>query len=186
MFDLSSMSVYFNQTNISPGTSFSSGGGSNYTLPANIMVSTITGQKNTTGVFNPTYNPINFTLRPDLAANKGTNYIQVTWDAVDTGANTALVAGADASGAFIYSFWPGFVSMPLTLGGQDVTISSDNETFLFGEGKAGAIGSLSTGVQFLSAQNTMSSIQDPTKQYNADLTALLSTFKDLYPTCFAP
>ena len=147
-------------------------------------INTLVGTKYTTGA-NPTWNPMNFTLRPANASDKGTNFIQVTWDAVDTGANTALVAGADASGAFIYSFWPGYITMPLTIGGQDVTIGSDNETFLYGQGKAGAIGNLSTGVEFLSAQNNLSSIQDPSQQYTANMTALLSTFKDLYPTCFS-
>ena len=149
-------------------------------------VNTISGTKYTTGA-NPTWNPLNFTLRPDNASDKGTNYIQVTWDAVDTGANTALVAGADASGAFIYSFWPGYITMPLTIGGQDVTISSDNETFLYGQGNAGGLGTLSTGTPFLSGSNFFSSITTPVGvagQYKANMYALFSTLQTSYPACF--
>ena len=147
-------------------------------------VNSISGTKYTTGV-NPSWNPINFTLRPDQVTDKGLIYMTIGWDAVDTGANPTLVAGADASGAFIRSFWPGYITMPLYLGGQDVIVESDNETFLFGEGKAGAIGTLSTGVQFLSSRNNFSSIQDNTNTYNANMTALLSSLKSVYPACFS-
>lgn len=191
------MATLFNQTNLAPGKSFAGsngggGGGSNY--PANALFSTIAVQTsasipatsftlNTTGS-NVQMVPLNFTIRPDQATKGGQCYASFQFDAVDTGANYACVVGANNKFGFIGSVWPGFISMPFQVFGATVQIDSDNETFLFMDGKEGAQGTISTGVQFISNSNTLGYIQDPTKAYTADMTALLSTFKDLYPTCF--
>ena len=76
--------------------------------------------------------------------------------------------------------------MPLELWGATIHSYSDNETFLYMDGKEGAIGSISTGVQLLSASNVFNTITDPTKQYTADTTALFSTLKSVYPDSFLP
>jgi hypothetical protein len=134
---------------------------------------------------NPSYYPINFTLNTQNTSQNGLIALQLTYNANDTGANPTLVAGADPSGSFVYSFWPGYVTLPLNLGGQDVNIISDNETFLRCKGDDANIGTISTGVHFLSGMNTLSSIADPSGASIADMTALLSTLKGLYPNCFA-
>ena len=122
------------------------------------------------------------------ASQGGRNIIRATYDAADTGAVVSCVMGADgaAGTAFIGSEWPGYITMPMAIYGANITLQSDNETFFFLDGAAGAIGNISTGCEFVGGLNTLSSIRDPTKAYNADMTALLSTLKDLYPSCFAP
>jgi len=254
MLEGSRMATLFNQTNLSPGTSFagSGGGGSNtsnfptgITIGSNILAPTNSGtgfqfnapilqggnlngqialsnqglgfiQPNTgvsipciyydnsnatylsnvsTAVINnmnytlnttandPQYNPISFTLRPDQATKGGSIQAVFQWDAVDTGANYATVVGARGGTGFIGSIWPGYISMPFQIFGATVDVISDNETFFHCDGAEGAIGTISTGVNFISAENNLSSITDPSKQYTADMTALLSTFASLYPDC---
>ena len=133
---------------------------------------------------NPNYYPINFQLNTQNASQNGLIALQMTYNANDTGANPTLVAGADPSGAFVYSFWPGFVTLPLNLAGQDVNILSDNETFFRCEGNAGGLGTISTGTGFLSGSNLFSSIKDSTGAYNANVYALFSTLQTSYPACF--
>ena len=190
------MSVLFNQTNISPGLSFAGsngggGGGSNY--PANALFSTIAVQgtaslpavsftSNTTAS-NVNFVPLNFTIRPDQAVKGGQCYAQFQFDAVDTGANYACVVGGNNSYGFIGSIWPGYISMPFQIFGATVQIDSDNETFLFMDGKAGALGTISTGTPFLSSSNAFSSIVSPAGD-KANMSALLSTLKTVYPACF--
>lgn len=146
-------------------------------------ISSISGTYNTTAT-NAEYVPLNFTIRPDQASKGGIVYQILQYDAVDTGANYALLTGADNTSGFITCVWPGFISMPLKISGATIEMLSDTETFLYGDGKAGALGTLSTGTPFLSASNTFSSITDPSKQYTADMTALFSTLQSLYPSCF--
>ena len=190
------MSALFNQTNISPGTSFAGsngggGGGSNY--PANALFSTIAVQTsatipttsyvlNTTGS-NVQYAPLNYTLRPDQSVKGGQIYAQFQWDGVDTGANYATLVGANNNFGFIGTVWPGYISMPFQIFGATVQIDSDNETFLFCDGKAGALGTISTGTPFLSSSNAFSSIVSPAGD-KANMSALLSTLKSVYPACF--
>lgn len=189
------MSVLFNQTNVAPGTSFAgSGGGGGGGLPANGAFSTLTVQSNTiaptignilyTSTNNYQYKCLDYIHRPTQSAQGGQIYAQIQWDAVDTGANYGTVVGASGTTGFIGTIWPGYISMPFQIFGATVDIISDNETFLHCDGKAGAIGSISTGTSFASSENFMSSIQD-TNGVTADLGALFSTLKDLYPTCFS-
>jgi len=121
------------------------------------------------------------------ASQGGRNIIRATYDAADTGAVVSCVMGADGNTgtAFVGSEWPGFITMPMAIYGANITLQSDNETFFFLDGKAGAIGSISTGTEFIGGLNTLSSIRDPTRAHNANMTALLSTLQDLYPSCFA-
>lgn len=147
-------------------------------------ISSISGTFNTTDN-NPTYNPLNFTIRPDQASKGGQIYQSLQYDAVDTGANYALITGANNSNAFITSVWPGYISMPLKISGASVEIASDNETFLYGDGAAGALGTLSTGTPFLSGSNLFSSIRDATGVYNADMRALFSSLQTSFPACFS-
>ena len=191
------MSIYFNQTNITAGTPFSSGGGSNTSNFHSGLTTGTAGQGGfVAGIssFNAeldttatgySWIPQYFKFRPDQAVKGGLVANVIEWDAVDTGANLALVYGANTDTAFITSQWPGYISMPLDFSGANLTLRSDNETFMFCEGNAGGLGNISTGTPFISAYNNFSSIQDPTKAYTADMTALLSTFKDLYPGCFS-
>ena len=154
--------------------------------PSHVLanISKMSGTSNTTTP-NDTYNPINFTIRPDQAIKNGIVYGQLQWDAVDTGANYALVFGASSSNAIVTSIWPGYISMPLFLTGASVEIASDNETFLFMDGNAGALGNISTGTPFVSGSNLFSSITAPTLGVNANMSALLSTLASTYPACFS-
>lgn len=145
-------------------------------------VNSMSGTFNTTAT-NADYTPLSFTLRPDQAAKGGGIQAVFQYDAVDTGANYAVVVGANNTTGFIGTVWPGYISMPMQVYGATISLDSDNETFFFCDGAAGALGTISTGVNFLSAQNNLSSITDPSKQYTADMTALWSTFASLYPDC---
>ena len=147
-------------------------------------INSLTGVLNTTAS-NAGFNPIDFTIRPDQASKGGIIYGKLEYDAVDTGANYALVFGASNANSFITSVWPGYISMPLQLTGATLEMASDNETFLYMDGKAGALGSISTGTPFLSGSNLFSSITEPTETYKADMTALLSTLASVYPACFS-
>ena len=185
------MSALFNQTNIAPGTSFSgSGGGSNNPNPlfSTIAVAgtaTVNRLSNVlyTSTNNFAYNCLDFTLRPTQAAQNGTIYAQLQWDAVDTGANYGLIVGANNTTGFIGTIWPGYITMPFQIFGATVDVISDNETFFHCDGKAGAIGSISTGTSFASSQNFMSSIQDLNGR-TANMEALFSTLSNVYPACF--
>ena len=183
------MSVNPSQSWITPTTALFGNSNGGYTLPSTIGVQTIT-TSTIKGVFNTTdsnvgYNAIDFVFRPAQAVQGGIIYQKLEWDAVDTGANYALILGATPTTALISSEWPGYISMPLTIAGATISLVGDNETFLFLNANAGALGSISTGTPFLSGSNLFSSITDPTLAYKADMTALLSTFKDLYPACFS-
>ena len=192
------MSIYHNQTNVAPGTAFySSGGGGGGSNDPNPVVSTIT-TKSVIGVSTMTMNtyvasgtpnaiPIDNYMLVQNASQGGRNTIRTTWDATDTGAVVSCVVGADGTNgtAFIGSEWPGYITMPMTIYGANISLVSDNETFMFCDGAAGAIGTISTGTRMLSAQNTFSTITDPSNQYQANMTALLSTLKSQYPACFS-
>jgi len=203
------MSALFNQTNIAPGTSFAAsggGGGSNY--PANALFSSIgvagssglrtlltstiavansavipftSNTSNTTAL--TFYAPFSYTNLVDVESKGGACAGTFTFDADNTGAVTTCRVGADNISAFIGSEWPGFITMPFRIYGASIELESDNETFLFCDGKAGALGTISTGTPFASSSNAFSSIISPGGQ-NANLTALFSTLADVYPACF--
>ena len=134
----------------------------------------------------PNYNPMFFTIRPDQAVKGGSVYATFNWDAVDTGANVACRVGADSQSAYIAAEWLGYITMPMRVSGATITMNSDNETFLYMDGKEGAIGTISTGTAFISGSNTFSSITSADKQNTANMDALLSTLKATYPDCFLP
>lgn len=124
------------------------------------------------------YNPANVSLSDEVG-------MLITYNP-DNAGQTALFLGARGTGeGVVGAVWEGYITMPLLMYGANITMVSDNETFLFCEGKAGAIGSISTGVQMLSASNIFNTITDPTKTYTADMTALWSTLQGLYPACFS-
>lgn len=182
------MSALFNQTNIAPGTSFATSGAP--TSFSTLTVSSIVGIQslsNTrfTSDSNVTWSPIWLNYRPALAAQGGAVNMILNWDAVDTGANNAIRVGADANSAFITSEWLGNIGAALRIQSVLLDLEGDNETFLRCDSQAGALGSISTGTPFLSASNAMSSIVAPGGQL-ADMTALFSTLKDVYPACFVP
>jgi len=191
------MSIYHNQTNVAPGTTFYSSGGGGGSNDPNPIVSTIT-TKSVIGVSTMTLNtsvasgtpnaiPIDNYMLVQNASQGGRNTIRTTWDAADSGAVVSCVVGADGTNgtAFIGSEWPGYITMPMSIYGANINLKSDNETFFFLDGKEGAVGTISTGVQMLSASNIFNTITDPTKQYTADMTALWSTLQGLYPACFS-
>ena len=159
-------------------------GGSNATLSnvGNATIQNIAYTSNTTAS-NVDYRPLNYTIRPDQATKGGQCYASFQFDAVDTGANYACVVGANNSYGFIGSIWPGYISMPFQIFGATVQIDSDNETFLFMDGNSGGLGTISTGTPFLSSSNAFSSIVSPAGD-KANMSALLSTLKDVYPACF--
>jgi hypothetical protein len=148
-------------------------------------ISSITGTMTTTDS-PPNYNPMFFTIRPDQAVKGGSVYATFNWDAVDTGANVACRVGADSQSAYIAAEWLGYITMPMRVSGATITMNSDNETFLYMDGKEGAIGTISTGTAFISGSNTFSSITSADKQNTANMDALLSTLKATYPDCFLP
>jgi len=193
------MSIYFNQTNIAPGTALFStggGGGSGSNFPNGIFTSSIVGLSSINGVAytgggggggsnfpngltigtsnaggfiygvssmtanlqntssNYTWFPIQLTLQPPTASSGDSMGIILRYDPLDSG-QTALVLGARADGsAYLTGVWEGFISMPMEIAGANITFVGDSgETFMFMEGKAGAVGTVSTGVDFYSANN---------------------------------
>ena len=178
------MSIYFNQTNIAPGTPFSTGGGgSNFN---SISVSSISGVYDISGKLfttqsNTYWNPIRFDMRPDEAVKGGSIELILNWDAIDTGANVACILGTNGSTAYLTSAWLGQAGAPLTIASVNLSLKGDNETFLNCDADTGT---MTAGVPFISPTNNFSSITDPTKQYTADVTALFSTLASLYPSCF--
>lgn len=190
------MSIYFNQTNLTPGTAFNAGGGggggSNFPqgLVAGVSgqggavfgVSTMTATLNTTAS-NYAWYPQRFSLNPAQAAQGGLIGALYTFNPDDAG-QTAVFVGAQSNGAgFIGAVWEGYISMPMEVWGATISLYSDNETFMYMDGKAGALGTISTGVPFISASNAMSSIVAPSGD-RANMTALFSTLKTSYPACF--
>jgi hypothetical protein len=181
------MSVNPSQSWVTPNTALFTGGSNS--VPDPLSISTLTNVYSISGTLNTTdsnagYNPLKFTIRPDQATKGGFVWAQLEYDAVDTGANYALLLGANNTNAVITSVWPGYISMPLQLSGANVSIASDNETFLFCDGLEGAIGSISTGTAFISGSNQFSSIR-ASGTSNANMTALLSTLASVYPACFS-
>ena len=189
------MAVNPNFTNANSKTSFfaaaGSGGGS---VPDPLNISTL----NAVAINSKTVNTSNYfpSTTPNLlcldnyllvqnAAQGGRNTIRTIYDAADTGAVVSCVMGSDGTRgtAFIGSEWPGFITMPMTIYGATVAIESDNETFFYMDGNAGALGSISTGTPFLSGSNLFSSITAPTGP-TANMEALLSTLASVYPACF--
>lgn len=197
------MSIYFNQTNITPNASFfsSGGGGSGSNFPNGIFTSSIVGLSSINGVAytgggggggsnfpngltigtsnaggftygvssmtsflrNTTSNyswfPIQLTLQPPSGSAGDTMGIILRYDPLDSG-QTALVLGARADGsAYLTGVWEGYISMPMEIGGANITFVGDSgETFMFMEGNAGATGTVSTGVNFYSANNYLNAI----------------------------
>ena len=189
------MAVNPNFTNANSKTSFfaaaGSGGGS---VPDPLNISTL----NAVAINSKTVNTSNYfpSTSPNLLCldnymlvqsntQGGRNTIRTIYDAADTGAVVSCVMGSDGTRgtAFIGSEWPGFITMPMTIYGATVAIESDNETFFYMDGKAGALGSISTGTPFLSGSNLFSSITAPTGP-TANMEALLSTLANVYPACF--
>ena len=170
------------------------GGGSNFPLGATIGtlnqggfvfgLSSMTANYNTPNNPSP-YLPVRLNYNPASASISDEVGMLITYNP-DNAGQTALFLGARGTGeAVVGALWEGYITMPLKMYGATMTMESDNETFFFCDGNAGAIGTISTGVQMLSAQNIFSTITDPSKQYQADMTALLSTLKDQYPACFS-
>ena len=194
------MSVYTNQTNANATKSYfapisggGGGGGSNFpggaTLGVPNLGGAVYGVSTMVTNFNSmypggfydvaryNYNPPNVNLNDQVA-------MVITYNPQSAG-QTALALGAKGTGAaFVGAVWEGYITMPLDLWGQDINMYSDNETFFKMTGAAGAIGSISTGVGFLSGSNLFSSIRAPTGS-NANMTALLSTLQSTYPSCFS-
>lgn len=113
--------------------------------------------------------------------------MRTSWDATDSGAVVSCVMGSDGTlgKAFVGSEWPGFITMPLAIYGATVEIESDNETFFYMDGKAGAIGTISTGVVLSSSEiGGVSTLGVQGTGDTANMVALFSTLKDLYPACF--
>jgi hypothetical protein len=189
------MSVYFNQTNQTPGTPFATGGGgSNFPNGALLGVQNsggaLFGTSNMTSIYqttqsNLTWYPATYVLQPATASLNDSLGIILRYDPLDAG-QTALVLGARGDGsAFLTGVWEGFISMPMEIGGANITFVGDSgETFMFMEGKAGALGSVSVGTYLLSASNAMSSITD-TSGRTANMTALFSTLQTSLPACFS-
>ena len=192
------MSVNPNQTNANATTSFfapasGGGGGSNFPGGATIGVAgtggAVFGVSTMAVNFNSAvpgnfYSPVRYNYNPPTNNINDNVALVVTYNPQDAG-QTAVAIGAKGNGAgYIGAVWEGFITMPLELWGATIHAYSDNETFLFMDGKAGAIGSISTGVGFLSGSNLFSSIRAPTGS-NANMTALLSTLQSVYPSCFS-
>jgi|688.fasta_scaffold07436_14 hypothetical protein len=148
-------------------------------------ISSITGTMNTTDN-EPNYNSLFFTLRPDQAVKGGSVYATFNYDAVDTGANVACRVGANSQTAYIGAEWLGYITMPMAVYGATVTVASDNETFFYMDGLEGRQGTISTGTAFISGSNEFSSITSADKVNTANMDALLSTLKSVYPDCFLP
>jgi len=134
---------------------------------------------------NPLWYPVRYSLNPAQASQGGQVAMVLTYNPDDAG-QVAVSVGARANGTgFIGAVWEGYITMPLDVWGQDITLYSDNETFFHCAGSAGALGSISTGVGMIAGSNQFSSIRDRSGAYNANTTALFSTLQSLYPTCFS-
>ena len=193
------MSVNPNQTNANATTSFflpaAGGGGAGSNFPQGLVagvqnsggavygVSSMTANLFTTAS-NYSWIPQRYSLNPASAAQGGLIGSLFTFDPQDAG-QTAVFFGAKSNGAgFVSAIWEGYISMPLEIAGATVQIASDNETFLYMDGNAGALGSISTGTPFISGSNAFSSIVAPGGQ-QANMTALFSTLQSLYPSNFS-
>ena len=189
------MAVNPNFTNANAKTSFFSAGGGGGPVPDPLNISTI----NAVAINAKTVNTSNYfpSTTPNLLcldnymlvqsnAQGGRNTIRTIWDATDSGAVVSCVMGSDGTRgtAFIGSEWPGFITMPMTMYGANITLESDNETFFFMDGLAGAIGNISTGVVLNSSQLGGVSTLTTTAGDQANMAALMSTLKDTYPNCF--
>ena len=190
------MAVNPNFTNANAFTSFFSSAGGGGPVPDPLNVSTINAVSiNCKTVDTSNYFP---STTPNLLAvdnymlvqsnsQGGRISMRTSWDATDSGAVVSCVMGSDGTRgtAFVGSEWPGFITMPMTIYGATVAVESDNETFFYMDGKAGALGSISTGTPFLSGSNFFSSITAPSFSQNANMNALLSTLASVYPACFS-
>jgi hypothetical protein len=138
-----------------------------------------------TYIANNTYHtPLRLNLNPANANINDQIAMVVTYNPDDAG-STAIALGARGDGnAFVGAVWEGYITMPLDIWGAQVHMYSDNETFMFMDGKAGNIGSISTGVGFISGSNQFSSVMSADTQNVANMDALLSTLKNAYPNCF--
>lgn len=195
------MSVNTNQTSANKTTSFfapaSGGGGGGSNFPTGITVGTSNSGGTvwqtssftsvlTTTASNYDWAAGEFSLQPVSNTQGGNVRMRLTYDPLDAG-QTALEFGAgDVAGgdAYIGAVWANYIAMPLKIWGATITMYSDNETFMFLDGKAGAIGSISTGVAFSSSESAFSSITASPVGDTANLSALFSTLKTQYPACF--
>ena len=195
------MSVNTNQTNANATTSFfapasggGGGGGSNFpngatfgtpgTGGATIGVSSINQTWNTT-LSNVGWWPHDINLNPASNAQGGITGIRITYNPDDAG-QTALYLGAGyTDGAFIWAIWDGYIWMPLQIRGAQINMVSGqgDESFMAMDGDNNTI-TVGSNMDFISDTNTFKVISDPTKTYNADVTALFSTLQSLYPSCF--
>lgn len=193
------MAVNPNFTNANAFTSFfgSSGGVPNPLTVSTINANTIstnsvlasylaTSNYISAGIANPSVLAMDHYMLVQNASQDGRVSIRTRWDATDSGTVLACVMGSDAARgtAFIGSEWPGFITQPMSIYGATVQIESDNETFFYMDGNAGALGSISTGTPFISGSNAFSSITAPGGD-KANMTALFSTLKALYPSNFS-
>lgn len=191
------MSALFNQTNVTPGTAFATGGGvggSNFpsgailgnpvTGGAVYGVSTMSAFFNTSNTPN-TWFPATYCLQPNTANVNDLMGLILRYDPLNAG-QTALILGARGDGsAFLTGVWEGFISMPMEIAGADITFVGDSgETFMKMNGLAGALGQVSVGTYLLSSSNAFSSITAPGGQ-KANMTALFSTLQSVYPATFS-
>ena len=190
------MSVLFNQTNIAPGTPFATGGGGGSNFPSGATLGVPQGGGAVYGTSSmscflntsntgTTWFPATYCLQPDTASLNDLMGIILRYDPLNAG-QTALILGSRGDGsAFLTGVWEGFISMPMSISGANISFEGDSgETFLFMEGNAGALGSVSVGTYLLSASNAMSSITDTTGR-KANMTALFSTLQTSFPACFS-
>lgn len=187
------MSLLFNQTNLAPGTAFATGGGgSNFPSGATLGVPNLGGSvfgvssmvANYNTPTNPSWIPVRLNYNPATANLNDQVAMLITYNP-DNAGQTAIALGAKGNGAaFVGSVWEGYITMPLEIWGATISLYSDNETFMYCDGKAGALGTVSTGVPFASSSNAFSSIVAPNGDL-ANMSALFSTFKSTYPTCFS-
>jgi hypothetical protein len=196
------MSVNPNQTNANATTSFfapasggGGGGGSNF--PNGAILGTSNGGGAVYGLSSMScfyqtaqtgsnlWFPATYCLQPNNAALTDFMGIILRYDPLDAG-QTALVLGSRGDGsAYLTGVWEGYISMPLEIAGATLSLVSDNETFMYMNGNAGALGTISTGTPFLSGSNLFSSIKAPNFASNANMSALLSTLATTYPACFS-
>ena len=153
------MSVNTNQTNANANTSFfatagGGGGGSNFPTGATLGVaglggavygvSTMVANYNTTQ--NPSWIPFRYNYNPDTANINDQIAMVITYNPDNAGQNAVAIGARGDGTGFIGAVWEGYITMPLDIWGATIHAYSDNETFLFMDGKAGAQGTISTGV----------------------------------------
>lgn len=142
--------------------------GSNF--PNGMTVGTINGggctfgTSNMTSIYNTantntTWFPATYVHQPNTASLNDLMGIILRYDPLNAG-QTALILGSRGDGsAFLTGVWEGYISMPMSISGANISFEGDSgETFMFMEGLGGATGTVSTGVDFYSANNYLNTI----------------------------